>query len=323
MTNIQHTQEEYGIRREALEFPMMCVLSFIYVCNAKCPNCPYNNSTIRHAYKDALFMPENLFKRIADECGPHSCLLRLSGGGEPMLHPQAVELCEYAKAKGCRIGLITNGSRFDRESLTRLIRAGIDAIEFSVDAGDEKTYARVRPGLDWNRLNASIRLAREIRDTLKAPTRIVGSIINQKNVDVVAAEQYWSFFLDKVQIRKYLTWGYNKDHSADASPYLPPEERIPCPWLFERLNIDSHGDVTLCGEDIAFQEKFANINERSIADIWKGPEFEAFRQKHLERRGHEISICSTCPDWQYRSWNYNYWKILKDADAKLKHSKWT
>jgi len=40
---------------------MMCVLSFVYVCNAKCPNCPYNNSTIRNAYKDALYMPEALF----------------------------------------------------------------------------------------------------------------------------------------------------------------------------------------------------------------------------------------------------------------------
>lgn len=170
----------------------------------------------------------------------------------------------------------------------------------------------------WNRLNASVRLAQEIRDGLKAPTRIVGSIINQEGVDVVAAEQYWSPLMDKVQIRKYLTWGYNEDRSADGSPYLPPEECIPCPWLFERLNIDSRGDVTLCGEDIAFNEKFANVNERSIADIWRGPEFEALRKKHLERRGHEIPICSTCPDWKYRSWNYNYWKILNDADARLR-----
>jgi len=192
MAKIQHTQDEYGIRREALEFPMMCVLSFVYVCNAQCPNCPYNNSTIRNTYKNALYMPASLFKRIADECGPHRGLLRVSGGGEPMLHSQAVELCEYAKARGCRIGLITNGSRFDRDSLTRLIRAGVDAIEFSVDAGDEPTYAKVRPGLDWNRLNASVRLAREIRDALKAPMRIVCSIINQEGVDVDLAEQYWS-----------------------------------------------------------------------------------------------------------------------------------
>ncbi len=58
-------------------------------------------------------MPEAIFKKIADESGPHGAYLRISGGGEPMLHPQATELLVYAKSKGCKIGLITNGSLFN------------------------------------------------------------------------------------------------------------------------------------------------------------------------------------------------------------------
>ncbi len=313
--DIQHTQDAYGMREQAQEFPMMVVLSFIYVCNAGCPNCPYNNSDIRRAYKDAMLMPEDVFKRIADECGVYNSLLRLSGGGEPMLHPKAVELIQYALEKGCRVGLITNGSRFSETNLRSIIEAGIDAIEFSVDAGDPETYALVRPLLDWEALNRNVKTALAIRNELKAPTRIVASIINQQGVDVAAAQGYWEKIVDKVQVRKFLTWGYNEDHSADATPYLPPEERLPCPWLFERLNIDSRGDVTLCGEDIAFGEKFANIMERSIKEIWQGKEFTRFREKHLGRKGDEIPICSRCPDWQYRSWQYNYWKVLQDAEA--------
>jgi len=313
---IQHTQDRYDIREAAKEFPMMVVLSFVYVCNAQCPNCPYNNSNIRATYRDATFMPNDIFKRIADECGPYGSVLRLSGGGEPMLHPQAVELMLYAKEKGSRIGLITNGSRFNEKNLNRLIKAEIDAIEFSVDAGDAETYQKVRPGLDWRRLNRNVKMVVDIRNRLNAQTRIITSIINQKGVDVDAAEKYWSEIVDKVQIRKYLTWGYNEDYSADDQPYLPPSDRIPCPWLFERLNIDSRGDVTLCGEDIAFKERFGNIMERSIKDIWNGPEFQYFRQRHLSHKGDEIAICATCPDWRYRSWQYNYWKILKDAENK-------
>lgn len=309
-----HEQEAYGIRPEAEEFPMMVVLSYIYVCNAHCPNCPYNNSDIRSDYKDALYMSDEIFKRIADECGPHGSLIRLSGGGEPMLHPQAVEHILYAKGKGCRIGLITNGSRFTEEQLRTIIEAGIDAIEFSVDAGDAETYAKVR-GLDWDVLNANVQTARRIRDEIKSKTRIVCSVINQDGVDVEKAVAHWTPVVDKVQVRKYLTWGYNEDNSADSSPYLEPEKRLPCPWLFERLNIDSRGEVTLCGEDIAFAAGFANIMDRSIQEIWHGPEFTDFRDKHINRRGHEIEICGSCPDWQYRSWQYNYWKVLNDADA--------
>ena len=316
--NSIHTQEKYGLREAAQEFPMMLVLSFVYVCNAKCPNCPYNNSDIRSKYKDALVMPEDIFKKIADECGEYGAYVRISGGGEPMLHPQAVELMVYAKKMGSKIGLITNGSKFTKKSLTVLIEAGIDALEFSVDAPDERTYNWVRPGLDWNRLNRNVGLAVEIRGRLDADTRIIASIINQEGVNVLAAEEYWSGIVDKVQVRKYLTWGYNKDKSADATAYLPPEDRIPCPWLFERFNIDSRGDVTLCGEDIAFNEKFASIMESSIKQIWQGPEFTYFREKHLSGHGDDIPICSKCPDWQYRSWQYNYWKILEDAKRTKK-----
>lgn len=315
---IVHTQEQYGLKREAEDFPMMMVLSFVYVCNANCPNCPYNNSDIRSRYKDAVFMPQHIFKKIADECGEYGAFLRLSGGGEPMLHPQAVELIVYAKKKGAKIGLITNGSKFSEGNLTALIEAAVDVIEFSVDAGDEGAYNWVRPGLDWARVNRNAKLAVQIRKRLQANTKIIASVINQKGVDVQAAEKYWSKIVDKVQVRKYLTWGYTEDKSADSTPYLSREERIPCPWLFERLNIDSRGDVTLCGEDIAFNEKFGNIMERSIREIWQGPEFDYLRKKHLAGQGDEIAICSTCPDWQYRSWRYNYWKVLQDADKRRK-----
>jgi hypothetical protein len=26
-------------------------------------------------------------------------------------------------------------------------------------------------------------------------------------------------------------------------------------------------------------------------------------------------MCRTCPDWKYRSWQHNYWKVVKDAEA--------
>lgn len=311
-----HTQKAYGMRPKAREFPMMCVLSFVYACNSGCPNCPYTNSDIRKNYSDALIMPLDIFKKIADECAKYGCYLRISGGGEPMLHPKAVELMLYAKNKGCRIGLITNGSKFSKKGLDSLIESDIDNIEFSVDAPDKKTYRILRPGLDWDTVNKHIKDAINIRNKKGGKTRIIVSVINQMGVDIDKAKSYWTPIADKLQIRKYLTWGYNKDLSQDPVPYLPLDKKIPCPWLFERFNIDSRGDVTVCGEDIAFKEKFGNIMESSIKELWMHPKMKYFRKKHLERKGDEIPICSKCADWQYRSWNYNYWKVVKDAEKK-------
>src|SRR5262245_66319282 len=105
---VLHGADQYGLRPEASQFPMMLVLSFVYPCNALCPHCPYTNSNIRKEYRDAPHMPAATFKKIADETGRYGAYLRISGGGEPMLHPQATELLVYAKQVGCKIGLITN-----------------------------------------------------------------------------------------------------------------------------------------------------------------------------------------------------------------------
>ena len=318
--NLKHTQESYGIRKEALEFPMMCVIGLVYVCNAKCPSCPYTNSSIRSTYKDKLYMDEDTFKKIARQCGQYNAYIRITGGGEPMLHPQVLSFVEYAKKKKAKVGLITNGSLFTEDSLSRLIKAGIDMIEFSVDACSEAAYKKIRPGLDWGNLIRNVNEAVKIRNESESKTKVIASVINQKGIDVEASEEFWHKKVDKVQIRKFLTWGYIDDHSADSAPYLNPEEKIPCPWLFERLNIDTRGDVTICGEDIAFKEKFANVNVTSIKDIWRSQKFNYFREKHIARRGDTIDICRNCPDWKYRSWKYNYWKVEREAEKKRKEA---
>jgi radical SAM protein with 4Fe4S-binding SPASM domain len=314
---IVHRQEIYGIRPQAQEFPMMCVLSFVYICNAKCPNCPYTNSQIRMDYKDQPFMGENTFKIIADQCGEYGAWVRISGGGEPMLHPKAVELMGYAKKVGAKLGLITNGSLFTEENSTRLLEAQIDMIEFSVDAGDPNTYAKVRKGLKWGVLLRNVKRMVELRNRLKSSTKIIASGINQVDVDLNATVKFWEPIVDNFQKRKYLTWGINDpSKSADPTPYLPPEEMIPCPFIFERLNIDSRGKVMVCGFDIAARTNMGNVHEEAIQEIWHGEGFEYYRQMHLKKRGAEIELCMDCPDWKYRSWKHNYWKIVKKAEKK-------
>ena len=149
---LTHVPKEFKIREEAKEFPMMVVLSVTYVCNAKCPACPYTISTIRDTYSDALFINENLFKKIADECGKYGSYIRLTGGGEPTLHPKIVELVEYAKKVNAKVGLITNGSLFNEENSKNLLKANIDMIEFSVDAAKKEDYEKIRVGLNWETL---------------------------------------------------------------------------------------------------------------------------------------------------------------------------
>lgn len=299
---------------------MMLVLSFVYPCNALCPHCPYTNSNIRKEFKDVPFMPEHTFKKIADETGKYGAMLRISGGGEPMMHPQGTELLVYAKKVGCRVGLITNGSKFTEENSRALLAANLDTIEFSVDSDNPEAYAVVRKGLNWDTLLENARRMLRLRDELGSKTKIIASGVNQKEVKIDEVERFW---VDKIGVdtfikRKFLTWGVNTtlddSRSADPSPYLNTDE-VPCPFIFERLNIDSRGNVMVCGYDIASKTHMGNVHDQSIHDIWYGEGFRHYREMHLANRGKEISLCSTCPDWKYRSWDHNYWKVLRNAEA--------
>ena len=324
MTNasatVSSSTSQYGLRPEASEFPMMLVLSYVYPCNALCPHCPYTNSNIRKEYQDAPHMPEQTFRKIADEAGKYGAYLRISGGGEPMLHPQAVELLVYAKQVGCKIGLITNGSLFTEAKSVALLNAGVDMIEFSVDARDPETYAVVRKGLDWDELVENVKRMVALRNSLKSSSKIIASAVAQTGVDASAVEKFWveEIGVDYLIKRKYLTWGVNTtldpSRSADPAAYLNTDE-VPCPFIFERLNIDSRGNVMVCGYDISGNTSMGNVNTDSIENIWHGEGFQFYRDKHLSGRGKDIAMCAGCPDWKYRSWDHNYWKVVKNAEA--------
>ena len=276
----------------------MVVIAVIYPCNFGCPMCPYTdgNSEIRKFYKDhdGDLIPIKLWDKMADECGPYGAWMRVTGGGEPMLHPQMVDMIEYAKARGARIWLNTNGSMFGplpkhRRKLERVVAAGADLIEFSMDAGDAETYARLRPphrGAPrdpqawWSGHVSNVRRALELRQEYKVPTRVVVSIIRQEATEgkLQPAVDFWlkEIGVDEVITRKFLSWDDNTTiplgKALDKHLYkdLPTERKEPCVWPFERLNVDTLGRIALCGQDISFRTSkfFPNVWESSIREIW-------------------------------------------------------
>jgi hypothetical protein len=225
--------------------------------------------------------------------------------------------------------------------LERLIRAGIDLIEFSMDAGDAESYARVRPpraGLTkgaqawWEAQLSNVRAALEMRRAMVSPTRVVVSIIRQDAIagKLEQAVDFWlhSVGVDEVITRKFLTWDDNTTippgQALDKHLYarLPAEKKEPCVWPFERLNIDTLGRISLCGQDISFRtaELFPNALQASIKEIWRGEVFDWYRRMHLEGRGAECFPCRGCSAWLagIRDWEHGWLKVLRSSGDHLK-----
>ncbi len=272
--------------------------------------------------------------------------MRCTGGGEPMLHPQMVEMVEYAREKGARIWMNTNGSMFgphpkSRAKLERIINAGTDLIEFSMDAGDAQTYAKLRPprgGLTrpeeewWANQVGNVKAALELRKKLVRPTRVVVSVIRQEAIEgkLQKAVDFWlnEIGVDEVITRKFLTWDDNtqipQGKALDKHLYhdLPTKKEQPCVWPFERLNVDTLGRISLCGQDISFRtaDLFPNANDKSIKEIWQGDVFNWYRSMHLEGRGAECFPCRGCSAWLagVRDWEHGWLKVLRSSADHLR-----
>src|SRR5439155_4266180 len=132
------------------------------------------------------------------------------------------------------------------------------------------------PQQEWDQQVSKLRAALELRKQHRAATRVVVSVIRQEANEGKLQESidFWlrDVGVDEVITRKFLTWDDNTTIPAgkalDKHLYaaLPTEKKEPCVWPFERLNVDTLGRISLCGQDISFRtsELFPNANEASI-----------------------------------------------------------
>lgn len=106
-------------------------------CQLRCLMCP-KRIFRREWVSDHMDM--EIFRRIPFEKFRYA---HLQGWGEPLLNPNIIEMVEFAKAKGCRVGITTNGLLLD-EFAEDLVKAGIDLVAVSIASADEKTHRKIR-----------------------------------------------------------------------------------------------------------------------------------------------------------------------------------
>ena len=97
---------------------MVVELDLTNRCNNRCPACVGRNTV-----KAELSWEE--IERIADGLCELDCKgVILSGGGEPLLHPQFIQALEFLKERGLKIGINTNGLTLDRAKAEAMIKQG-------------------------------------------------------------------------------------------------------------------------------------------------------------------------------------------------------
>ena len=163
----------HGLRTVSRIFDSKPWAAHLYVteqCNLDCHYCNEFNNSIPHPSVNDL---QKWMTKIRD-----LGVARLGfQGGEPLKHPDIVELVRFAKSLGFYpLSMSTNGFLLSRELLADLETAGLDSIHISVDRmtpieSTRKSMKSILPKLDWFKdskikLNVSAVLFKETLDEM-------------------------------------------------------------------------------------------------------------------------------------------------------------
>ena len=130
--------------------PEYIVLDITNKCNCRCLGCWIYSDNITPSKEDKIlrsqFIPFKYLKRlVSDLVKLGTKEIRITGGGEPFVHPNLLDLIGFIKKKGLRCDLTTNFTLVNEEIIYKLINLKLNNLTLSLWAGDSDTYIKTHP----------------------------------------------------------------------------------------------------------------------------------------------------------------------------------
>lgn len=292
-------------------------------CNFACSMCAvskWKKGTRAHD------MSLDCFTHLIDE--QHGLVeIKLNGLGEPLMAGDLLfDMIRYARARRIWVRITTNASLLHlHDNYRKLVDAGTNEIDISIDGADKATFEGIRVQSDFDQVRANCKLLNDYCDSLglvrtkmwtlvqKANYRHLGAhlalakTLRFKNLVFSLQLHGWGdaalakrnlgeqvdldheYLLTLASVGKKLGvrvafWDVSQKFDTDAREHL-------CPWPFERAVVTSDSRTVPCCM-IGDPDKFEIAPGKTFQQAWKGEEYRAFRQAHLD--GKIPAICKAC-----------------------------
>ncbi len=289
-------------------------------CNFECPHC----RSREYRGDNSTYMDIAALENLLDELYQRNIhAIELSGGGEPLMHPQIEQIFDYFIQRGFRVGLITNGYRFtDSSTLKEKAIQCCNWIRFSVDAFTNETYKRVhgRKEISYKNLKQSISEFVDMAD--ETPKIGLKTLISKLNAEdsLLAINEALELRADYLQF-KFLGYPMNlilpnqeinqltekiqeqidsvKDQPlvAELVPtYKGKRTYQKCLMTFLHPVVDWDGEIYVCAffEHRKKQHSLGNIHEGGFFRHWDSP-----RHKEVFDAVDPATCVPNCPMLRY------------------------
>lgn len=282
---------------EASEPPIVSV-EFTNHCNLKCIYC-----TNPLGQRERGFMSDQVFNRtLSDLLKMKPNRIQLVGNGESTLHPKFGEYVSKLAQTGNYLSLVTNGQWKDLIVAEQILKAPLDLVEISVDAGGKEKYEASRINGSFETLLFNLNILKTLKERLKAKTLINIRVMlrpSQKN-SFQKEFSFWKKYADIV-MPQYITKINNTEYADDV--FIPAQNNSgdfpKCSMPFKHMEIKYTGEVLMCYYTL-FQLGspglvIGNVQDSSINELWNCKIMKDYRNAHRKRITGKMPVCKACP----------------------------
>jgi radical SAM protein with 4Fe4S-binding SPASM domain len=289
-------------------------------CNFNCVMC--QRIPLKVPLKD---MDYALYKKIINKIDKVNEVI-LTGWGEPLMHPNLLEMIKYAKTHHKRVSITSNGSLLTGKAIDDLIETKIDSISFSVDEIVPGNKTQTHPV--QKQLENIKKFVKELKEKKALTQVIIQSTLHKGREHNLTEVIKWAYeagadmvninrldlrfnktlkrpnfqeetnFMEKIDktFKKYPILVEFKSHTAYSGllrrvykllvPFLG-RGGTHCLRIYNYIYINNRGEVTPC---CALPNwPVGNLLEEDLDKIWNNDMFNKFREHNYQR-----NICGKC-----------------------------
>jgi MoaA/NifB/PqqE/SkfB family radical SAM enzyme len=257
-------------------------------CNLECRTC------VRNVWDEPLgVMADETFSRILaglESFRPVPDVF-FGGFGEPLSHPNIVDMVARAKAVGSRVELITNGTLLTEAVSRGLIAAGLDVLWVSLDGARPESYSDVRLGAALPQVIRNIARFRDCRPPahLAVPEIGIAFVAMKRNIADLPALLHVARRLRATQllVSNLLPHTVEMCDEVLYSEALSASTFVPSPWVphvsLPKMDVDqvtarplyevlrSGWNTSLAGANLGGANDYCPFVEQGSAAIgWAG-----------------------------------------------------
>lgn len=223
-------------------------------CNLSCKYCMEAIRKQGTIARPAL-MEWELFTRIIDEAPETIETVTFGGIGEPLLHPDIVEMIAYASKSGRRVCMFSNGTLLTGELLTRLAESPLDTLNVSLEPDSES--ARYYRGIDYEEIAANIRAFAAVKR--KGVALNVALVLNEAYEEKIDTfRQEWDRIIDNIKISPKIEFC---SIETNATPYI-------CSELWRgNMDVKTNGNVSVCCVDVLEELVIGNVKTTPLRSL--------------------------------------------------------